>query len=294
MYKVMDIASYVVGKCNKMNLGIDNMRLQAILYYIQTEFLVTRGRPCFEDDILVDGYGLKVKKVYNNYCYLSSDRFIRLGIKMDDLELIDRVIMAVKNVSTEFLYGEIRGQIPWMDACEDRKVISLESIKDNCSGIYNMWSLYEAMDIANYVVWKYNRNDQFISALYLQKLLYFIQAQFLVMKNVSCFKEDIVAWNFGPVVEDVYHKYRFFLGSHIPLLNNGKVFYGPFYEPGEVIDIERENRVLIDVILEDTYGYSATALLKIIQNQTPWLETYHRSKSKVISRGLIKSYFEEK
>lgn len=46
------------------------------------------------------------------------------------------------------------------------------------------------------------------SHLKLQKLLYYVYAEFLQKKGKRLFYEDIVAFKYGPVVEDVFHKYR--------------------------------------------------------------------------------------
>ena len=40
--------------------------------------------------------------------------------------------------------------------------------------------------------------------LRLQKILYFIQAFSLISTGHPLFKEDILAWQYGPVVKEVY------------------------------------------------------------------------------------------
>jgi len=46
------------------------------------------------------------------------------------------------------------------------------------------------------------------SHLKLQKLLYYVYAEFLHKKDKRLFEDEIVAFKYGPVVEDVFHKYR--------------------------------------------------------------------------------------
>lgn len=55
-----------------------------------------------------------------------------------------------------------------------------------------------------------------VSNLKLQKLLYFIQKDFL-KRDLSkpCFEEDLVHWKHGPVSEYIYRKYRIFLADPI-------------------------------------------------------------------------------
>ena len=49
--------------------------------------------------------------------------------------------------------------------------------------------MYSAIDVARYIIAHCNRNGQTISNLKLQKILYFIQAEFLVVQDKPCFQE---------------------------------------------------------------------------------------------------------
>ena len=46
-----------------------------------------------------------------------------------------------------------------------------------------------------------------ISNLQLQKMLYFLQRAYLKKNGVPLFQEKIVAWQFGPVVREVYYTF---------------------------------------------------------------------------------------
>ena len=59
---------------------------------------------------------------------------------------------------------------------------------------------YSVIDISKYVVCYSNKKNYGITNLRLQKILYFIQAYFLKIKKEPCFKENMEAWDFGPVV----------------------------------------------------------------------------------------------
>ena len=68
--------------------------------------------------------------------------------------------------------------------------------------------MYSALDIANYVLgYYYEKNRLCISNLKLQKILYFLQAEFLVSKKKPLFKDEIEAYGFGPVVYEVNKRY---------------------------------------------------------------------------------------
>ncbi|MDT2240777.1 DUF4065 domain-containing protein [Paenibacillus larvae] len=49
----------------------------------------------------------------------------------------------------------------------------------------------------------------------MQKLLYYVYADFLLATGKKLFKEPIVAFEYGPVVEGVFHKYKVQRSSEI-------------------------------------------------------------------------------
>ena len=69
--------------------------------------------------------------------------------------------------------------------------------------------VYSAMEIAKYVVTKCTDDGHPISNLQLQKILYYIQKEYLKSGDIA-FGEDIEAWRFGPAVPIVYYE---FVGS---------------------------------------------------------------------------------
>ena len=76
--------------------------------------------------------------------------------------------------------------------------------------------MYQALDLSAYIVPKCIKADSPISTLQLQKILYYIQRDFLKNGGIA-FSDDIEAWQFGPVVPNVYYRYCGF-GS-MPITN---------------------------------------------------------------------------
>lgn len=66
--------------------------------------------------------------------------------------------------------------------------------------------MYLALDIAKYAIDKCTRESYPISNLQLQKILYYVQREFL-QQGTKAFSEEIEAWQFGPVVPQVYKHY---------------------------------------------------------------------------------------
>jgi len=70
--------------------------------------------------------------------------------------------------------------------------------------------MYEARELAKSIVSKCIADNCPISNLQLQKILYYIQREFLQSNRGPAFNNVIEAWQFGPVVPDVYY---YFCGS---------------------------------------------------------------------------------
>ena len=61
------------------------------------------------------------------------------------------------------------------------------------------------LELAKYIVVKCIEDKKSISNLQLQKILYYIQREFLQKLDKPIFEENIEAWPFGPVVPEVYY-----------------------------------------------------------------------------------------
>lgn len=96
--------------------------------------------------------------------------------------------------------------------------------------------IYSALDVAKYVINKCTVENHPISNLQLQKILYFLQLKYLVDNGRVLFTDEIQAWQFGPVVPEVYYQYCGF-GSMAITMN---------YEIN--IDVDDSNQ--IDAIVE--------------------------------------------
>lgn len=140
--------------------------------------------------------------------------------------------------------------------------------------------MYEALDVARYVINYENSQNRSVSNLRLQKLLYFIQAQFLVTNHRACFSDAMEAWDFGPVVPSVYHEYKAYGSSSLPQsLSQGTV------------NITGEDRSLINRMLDKCSHYSTTMLVSMTHRQQPWKDAYERQYDNTISLRSMQAFF---
>jgi uncharacterized phage-associated protein len=65
-------------------------------------------------------------------------------------------------------------------------------------------------EVADYFIWLAKETGSFISNLKLQKLVYYAQAWHLAIHETPLFGEDFQAWVHGPVIPELYQKYKHF------------------------------------------------------------------------------------
>lgn len=76
--------------------------------------------------------------------------------------------------------------------------------------LYTEDEMAKALNIANYFIEIANRVDENdLTNLKLQKILYFAQRDHFRNTQSVLFEDKIEAWKYGPVVPDVYHRYKY-------------------------------------------------------------------------------------
>ncbi|MDM0495266.1 Panacea domain-containing protein [Clostridium perfringens] len=135
--------------------------------------------------------------------------------------------------------------------------------------------VYNVKDIAAYIVDYSIENGCPVSNLKLQKLLYYVQAYFLVTKSEPCFREDIEHWRHGPVVREVYSQYKMYFDDKITKSNgfNGLGSY---------------DKKLIDKVIDSYETYGPWDMVRKTHEEEPWVNT---NSDDVIDKKEIKKYF---
>nr|DAJ30145.1 MAG TPA: hypothetical protein [Caudoviricetes sp.] len=135
---------------------------------------------------------------------------------------------------------------------------------------------YKALDIANKIISKTDlEHGDTISNLKLQKMMYYQQGFHLAYFGTPLFDEDIVAWQYGPVVPSVYKEYKSFESNSISTSREG-------------ISLSDDEEELFNNVYEEYNQFSAVALMKMTHEESPWKTTEINS---VISRDKMMSFF---
>lgn len=139
-----------------------------------------------------------------------------------------------------------------------------------------------ALDIANYLIYLMSSSCDDLSNMKLNKLLYYAQGHCLQKTGVVMFSDPIEAWEHGPIVTSVYHKYKSYGDSHISEFNTDDLNKLPDEYKDILLDVAR------------TYGrYTAAALRNMTHvPKSPWSQVYKPNvQHVVISVPLITDYF---
>lgn len=143
----------------------------------------------------------------------------------------------------------------------------------------------DAKAVASYFIGESSKlgenND--LTNLKLQKILYYAQLESISQRGVPLFNDDIEAWQYGPVVRDVYEWLR----------ECGRYPIAAFdIELKRFERLTGESELFLKNIWEKYNRYSAWALVEIThRDKSPWSEVYAKGAGdkKVIPIGLIQN-----
>ncbi|MDU4855768.1 MAG: DUF4065 domain-containing protein [Clostridioides difficile] len=139
--------------------------------------------------------------------------------------------------------------------------------------------MHTALDIARYIINRCIDLGRPVSNLQLQKILYYVQGEYMKKKNGEpLFIDDIEAWQYGPVVPDVYYSYNIYSASDIVIRQK---------QP-ELLESDMK---LVDNIIEKKSKISAWDLVTATHSEQPWITVYRENRKEIIPKNLIYSYF---
>jgi len=143
--------------------------------------------------------------------------------------------------------------------------------------------MFEAKLIAEYFVSKSVLEGQPITHMKLQKLIYFAHGMRLAEKGEPLVMNSFEAWEYGPVIRDIYTRYKKYGGQPINLLIT------------KVPVLKIELKTFLDKIFNKYRSYPAPILSRDThQIGGPWdiaKKANPTKRNPVISNKSIKDYF---
>ena len=131
---------------------------------------------------------------------------------------------------------------------------------------------FPAEKVAEWIIRRFAKLEECVTNLKLQKLLYYAQGIGLGRYHTRIIKEDFYAWEHGPVVQEVYRKYKS-SGSNALEIDSSV----------DITDLI-ENNLVTDVLNETmgAYGkYAAWVLRDKTHGEPPWADTQPNQKIEI-------------
>lgn len=119
--------------------------------------------------------------------------------------------------------------------------------------------MVHAIDVAEFVLCKTGS----LSAMKLQKLMYYAQAWHLAWKDEPLFVETIEAWINGPVVRDLYARH------------SGEFNVAPGYFGGDFNALDSDSKDVVEKVLGFYGDKSSQWLSDLTHSELPWLDARH-------------------
>ena len=144
-----------------------------------------------------------------------------------------------------------------------------------------LYAKYDALDVAEYILhYCENELQRPISNLRLQKILYYIQGVYLSNNHEPLFDNDIEAWDYGPVIPDVYYAYNCFIGN--PIVG---------VEPQQVDLFEDDEIQVIQDVVNAKINGSVWDLVNQTHKELPWINNFKKGYNNEIPITDIEDWF---
>lgn len=161
---------------------------------------------------------------------------------------------------------------------------------------------YAAMDVANYIVQYYAKKETPITNLLLMKILYYLQASFLV-DGEKLFREKIEKWGYGPVVPEVYDYFKrngsLSIKEPVSYMEIGGEEGLALVKYGDR-ELDKNDKVKIIEISQkivSNYNKDPFSLVEFTHNEPMWKEDEQRIKSGELhieyDENELKEYFSD-
>lgn len=140
--------------------------------------------------------------------------------------------------------------------------------------------------IADYFISLAHETGSLITNLKLQKLVYYAQAWYLALYGIPLFEEDFQAWIHGPVIPELYDKYK-----------SNK--WRPIEEETKPPNLSVEVEEFLKEVVEAYFDRDAYELELMTHLEEPWINargdiSIDTPSNQVISKESMKIYYQSR
>ncbi|HVB42482.1 MAG TPA: type II toxin-antitoxin system antitoxin SocA domain-containing protein [Streptosporangiaceae bacterium] len=145
---------------------------------------------------------------------------------------------------------------------------------------------YPAMTIARWFVAWAEAEEEELSNLKLQKLLYYAQGHYLARHGRPLFSEQMQAWSHGPVVPEVYQAFKGFGTGPLELPESDSFTWD---------DVDSATSEFLGMVWNTYGGYSAGRLRNMTHSEPPWRANWRGEgdRGALIGESDLRKYFGE-
>lgn len=183
---------------------------------------------------------------------------------------------------------ELKNTISNIDILDNQKKLLISIIEDKIENEIT------SLDVANYFLNKVKENNFYIDNWYLQSLVYLANGVRLSAYNTPLFNDDIYAWDFGPVIKNLYER--------LMPYGNGLItdFIYPYnegiFKPDAIVCMNKTWDIFYIQFVKDFKSEALNNVKNmIVKEGSPWYKTfidsnkkYHIIEIDLISRGFGK------
>lgn len=208
----------------------------------------------------------------------AADAIMKLSNDPDNMLFL---LMQNKNDISESLYNSLLDRIKELQSLKRHALVDISKFDLDVLEFESESAIEVAKNIVNIynskideLVSNYELVPKYITNLKLQKLLYFVQAISLMVFGEKAFPEKVLAFQYGPVVNEVYNNYKKNSSNEIKSEKVKNISSGLYKITEEVVN---------------SYGFMETGrLIDFTHEEEPWLKTKLNDE---IDINLIKNYF---
>lgn len=147
-------------------------------------------------------------------------------------------------------------------------------------------------DVADYVIVKLDEARAGLNILKLQKLLYYVQAWHLALKDEQLFAGRFQAWVHGPVNREIYDR---FSQTHMMY---AMLSVKDISENFDISSLPAQARAHVDEILDAYAPFSGPQLEAMTHEEEPWIRARGDKKPSErcedeLDEGLMRAYYKK-
>lgn len=140
--------------------------------------------------------------------------------------------------------------------------------------------MYNAVDIAVALLKIAADKGKTLTQMQLQKLVYVAHGMSLAARNLPMIKQQVNAWQYGPVIPDIYHRFKAYGSLAIPVAD--------LPENQQSLKLDQESVEILTEVVDSLADYSGGQLSELSHRAgSPWHKVWFDAKGREVRGAII-------